>query len=112
MPILGHAVASQKIMSVDRRLTSQWGRCDMSNPDSKNIVMLLKVLCPLITNEHIAESCTYNLLLSVTGGEMYTVVAYSMHSGVPFLKISDLLSSFLRKSLLNWRKFRRRDLKT
>ena len=65
----------------------------MSNPDSKHILMHLKELCPLITNEHLAESNSYILLLSVIGGETFIVVANSMDSGVPFLKIWNLLSS-------------------
>ena len=39
VPIIGHAVASQKIIAVPQHLFSQWGRCDRSKPDSKHIVM-------------------------------------------------------------------------
>ena len=59
---------------------------DISNPDSKHILMYLKELCPLITNKHLAESSSYNLLLSVIGGETFIVVADSMEPGEPSLK--------------------------
>jgi hypothetical protein len=85
-PIIGHVVVSQKIMAVPQRVSSQWGRCDRSNPDSKHIVMYLKELCSLITNKHLAESSSF---LSVIGGETYTVVVNSIGSCEPLLQIWD-----------------------
>jgi hypothetical protein len=84
VPILGHATLPRKTLKLVKSLIGQigqWGRCDMSDFNSRHITTYLKELCPLITKEQLAESSAYALLLTVTKGETYNLVLNSMDSG-------------------------------
>ena len=94
LPILGHATLPRKTLKLVKSLIGQWGRCDMSNLNSRHITTYLKELWPLITKQQLAESSVYALLLTVTKGETYNIVMNSMDSMVLFLQIWDLLYSF------------------
>ena len=79
--ILGHATLPRKTLKFVKSLIGQWGRCDMSNMNSRHITTYLKELCHLITTEQLSESSAYALLLTVTKGETYNLVLNSMDSG-------------------------------
>ncbi len=74
VPILGHSTLPQKTLKLVKSFIGQWGRCDMSNLNSRHITTYLKELCPLITKEQLAESSAYALLLTATKVETYNLV--------------------------------------